>query len=39
MCAMRFPSRERPEMPNIEAQDFVIAENNCEVIHLVSANK
>jgi len=22
MCATRFPSRERPEMPDIDAQDF-----------------
>jgi hypothetical protein len=36
---MRFPSRERPVMPNIDAQDFVIAENDGEVVQGVSANK
>ena len=32
MCGMRFPSRERPEMPDIDAQDFVIAEKDGEVV-------
>src|SRR6516162_8654420 len=32
MCATRFPSRERPEMPSIDAQGFVIAENDGEVV-------